>query len=220
MDMWGIFIGMVIGAYLLASIPFGLVVGRRIGGLDITKVGSGNIGAANVAREVGLAWGIVTLLADALKGFIPVAAITSLLWSSPEIQEVLKGLVGLAALLGHQFPVYNRFKGGKGVATCLGVFLAISPISCLFSGAIFLVVVAIWRYISLGSMAAALSMPGWLSIGGHSDFLIITSMAMSLLITFRHRDNIQRLIKGNERRWQIRGSHDNRSVRRPSSSSE
>jgi glycerol-3-phosphate acyltransferase PlsY len=220
MDMWSIFIGTVIGAYLLASIPFGLVVGRRIGGVDITKVGSGNIGAANVAREVGLAWGIVTLLADALKGFIPVAAVVSLLGSSPEVEGVLKGLVGLAALLGHQFPVYNRFKGGKGVATCLGVFLAISPISCVFSGTIFLIVVALWRYISLGSMAAALSMPGWLSIGGHSDFLIITSMAMSLLIVFRHRDNIQRLVKGNERRWHIRGNHDNRSMRRPNSSSE
>ena len=157
MDIWGIFIALVIGAYLLASIPFGLVVGRRVRGLDIAKVGSGNIGAANVAREVGLAWGIVTLLADTLKGFIPVAAVPYLLGASPEIGEALRGLVGLAALLGHQFPVYNRLKGGKGVATCLGVFLAISPISCLFSGAIFLIVVAMWRYISLGSMAASLS---------------------------------------------------------------
>jgi len=220
MDMWGIFIGTLIGAYLLGSIPFGLVVGRSIAGVDITAVGSSNIGAANVAREIGIAWGIVTLVADALKGFIPVAAVVSLSGTSPELEEVVQGLVGLAALLGHQFPVYNRFKGGKGVATCIGVFLAISPISCLLSGAIFLVVVAPWRYISLGSMAAALSLPGWLSIGGHSDFLIVASMGMSLLITFRHRDNIQRLFKGNERRWQIRGNHDNRSMRRPSSSSE
>jgi glycerol-3-phosphate acyltransferase PlsY len=213
MDVWGIFIGLVIGAYLLASIPFGLVVGRRVRGLDITRVGSGNIGAANVAREVGLAWGIVTLLADALKGFIPVAAVPYLLAESPEIDEAVRGLVGLAALLGHQFPVYNRLKGGKGVATCLGVFLAISPVSCLFSGAIFLIVVAMRRYVSLGSMAAALSMPGWLFIGGHSDFLIISSMAMSILIVIRHRDNIQRLVKGNERRWHIRGNHNNRSIR-------
>lgn len=220
MDVWGIFIGLVIGAYLLASIPFGLVVGRRVRGLDITKVGSGNIGAANVAREIGFEWGIVTLLADTLKGFIPVAAVPYLLGASPEIDEALRGLVGLAALLGHQFPVYNRLKGGKGVATCLGVFLAISPISCLFSGAIFLIVVAMWRYISLGSMAAALSMPGWLSVGAHPVFLIIISMAMSLLIVFRHRDNIRRLVKGNERRWHIRGNHNNRSIRRPSSSSE
>ena len=220
MDIWGIFIALVIGAYLLASIPFGLLVGRRVRGLDITKVGSGNIGAANVAREVGLAWGIVTLLADTLKGFIPVAAVPYLLGASPEIDEALRGLVGLAALLGHQFPVYNRLKGGKGVATCLGVFLAISPISCLFSGTIFLFVVALWRYISLGSMAASLSMPGWLSVGGHSEFLIITSMAMSLLIVLRHRDNIRRLAKGNERRWRIKGNHNSRSIRRSSSPSE
>jgi len=220
MEMWGIYIGTMIGAYLLGSIPFGLVLGRRIAGVDITTVGSGNIGAANVAREVGIAWGLVTLLLDALKGFIPVGAVVFFLPSSPETEEILQGLVGLAALLGHQFPVYNRFKGGKGVATCLGVFLAISPISCMFSGAIFLGVVATWRYISLGSMAAALSLPGWLSIGDHSDLLIVASIGMSLLITFRHRDNIQRLFKGNEPRWRIRANHDNRSMRRPSSSSE
>jgi glycerol-3-phosphate acyltransferase PlsY len=206
--MWGIFVALVIGAYLVALIPFGLIVGRRVRGLDITEVGSGNIGAANVAREVGLAWGIVTLLADALKGFIPVAVVPYLLGPSPEIEEALRGLVGLAAVLGHQFPVYNHCKGGKGVATCLGVFLAISPISCLYSGIIFLIAVALWRYISLGSIAAALSMPGWLSMGGHSGFLIVTSMAMCLLIVLRHKDNIRRLAKGNERRWHIRGNHN------------
>jgi len=188
--------------------------------IDITEIGSGNIGAANVAREVGLTWGIVTLLADALKGFIPVAVVPCLLGGSAELDEALRGLVGLAAILGHQLPVYNHKRGGKGVATCLGVFLAISPLSCAFSGAIFLIVVAIRRYISLGSMVAALSMPAWLSIGDHSGFLIITSMAMSLLIVLRHKDNIQRLAKGNERRWHIKENHKSRSIRRPSSPSE
>jgi len=202
--MWAIFIGLVIGGYLLGSIPFGKIVGRRVRGVDITEVGSGNIGAANVAREVGLTWGIVTLLADALKGFIPVAAVPCLLGGSAEVDEALRGLVGLAAVLGHLFPVYNHKRGGKGVATCLGVFLAISPISCAFSGAVFIIMVAIRRYVSLGSMVAALSMPAWLFIGDHSGFLIVTSMAMSLLIVLRHRDNIRRLAKGNERRWQIR----------------
>jgi len=220
MDRWSIFIALVIGAYLLGSIPFGLVVGRRARGMDITEIGSGNIGAANVAREIGLAWGIVTLLADALKGFIPVAVVPFLLGGSAELDEALRGLVGLAAVLGHQFPVYNHKRGGKGVATCLGVFLAISPLSCAFSGAIFLIVVAIRRYISLGSLVAALSMPAWLSIGGHSGFLIITSMAMSLLIVLRHKDNIRRLAKGNERRWHLKGNHKSRSIRRPNSPSE
>jgi glycerol-3-phosphate acyltransferase PlsY len=220
MDIWSIFIALLIGAYLLGSIPFGLMVGRRVRGVDITEVGSGNIGAANVAREVGLAWGVVTLLADAFKGFIPVAFVPCLFGASGEIDEALRGLVGLAALLGNQFPVYHHRKGGKGVATCLGVFLAISPVSCVFSGVLFIIVVAMRRYVSLGSMTAALSMPVWLSIGGYSNFLIITSIAMSLLIVLRHRDNIWRLAKGNERRWHIKGNHNSRSIRRSSSPSE
>jgi acyl phosphate:glycerol-3-phosphate acyltransferase len=204
MDRWGIFIALMIAAYLFGSIPFGLIVGRKVRGIDITEIGSGNIGAANVAREVGLAWGIVTLLADALKGFIPVAIVPCLFGGSAELDEALRGLVGLAAVLGHQMPAYNHKKGGKGVATCLGVFLAISPLSCAFSGTLFLIVVGTKRYISLGSMVAALSMPIWLSISDHSGFLIMSSMAMSLLIVLSHKDNIRRLVKGTERKWRIK----------------
>jgi len=218
--MWVIFIGLVIGSYLLGSIPCGLVIGRRVQGLDITKVGSGNIGAANVAREVGIAWGMVTLLADAFKGLIPVALVPCLLDGSAEITEAFMGLVGLAAVLGHQFPVFNHRKGGKGVATGLGVFLAISPASCLLSASVFLIVVVMRRHISLGSMAAALSMPAWLSVGGYSDFLIVTSIAMTLLIILRHRDNIRRLVKGDETRWHTRGNQKSRSIKRSSSPSE
>jgi len=206
MESWGLFIAFLIGAYLLASIPFGLVISQRVAKLDITKAGSGNIGAANVSREVGLKWGILTLLADALKGFIPVVISLYLLGSSTEMQEALGGSVGLVALLGHQFPIYNRFKGGKGVATCLGIFLALSPISCLFSGIAFLTLVSFFRYISLGSIVGALTMPIWLYGMGHSSLLIIVSAIISLLITIKHIGNIQRLIKGNERRWQIKKS--------------
>jgi len=202
MDMWTVFIVLLIGAYLLGSIPFGLLISQKVARLDITRAGSGNIGATNVAREVGLKWGVITLLADVLKGFIPVLLARYLLGSSIEIDEALKGMVGLSVLLGHQFPVYNRFRGGKGVATCLGVFLAISPISCLFSGVIFLILVTLLRYISLGSILGVLTMPIWLYLVGHSTFMILPSLAMSLLITFQHRENIQRLIQGNERRWQ------------------
>ena len=207
MDMWTVFIVLLIAAYLLASIPFGLLISQKVVRLDITKAGSGNIGAANVAREVGLKWGVITLLADTLKGFIPVVFAHYLLGSSTEINEALKGMVGLSALLGHQFSVYNHFRGGKGVATCLGVFLAISPISCLFSGIIFCILVSLWRYISLGSILAALTMPIWLYLMGHSAFMVLLSLIMSLLITFLHRENIQRLIQGNERRWQRKKLH-------------
>jgi glycerol-3-phosphate acyltransferase PlsY len=206
MESWSFFIALLIGAYLLASIPFGLMISKRVAKLDITKAGSGNIGAANVSREVGLTWGILTLLADALKGFIPVAISLYLLGTSTEMQEALGGSVGLAALLGNQFPIYNRFKGGKGVATSLGIFLAISPISCLFSGIAFLTLVSIFRYISLGSIVGALTMPIWLYSMGHSSLLIIVSAIISLFILVKHIGNIQRLIKGNERRWQIKKS--------------
>ena len=199
--MWTLFIVLLIAAYLLGSIPFGLLISQKMVKLDITKAGSGNIGATNVAREVGLKWGIITLLVDTLKGFIPVVFVHYFLGSSAEINEALKGMIGLAALLGHQFSVYNRFKGGKGVATCLGVFLAISPISCLFCGIIFFILVSLWRYISLGSIVASLTMPICLYFMGHSTFIIILSLIIFLLITFQHRENIQRLIQGNERRW-------------------
>ena len=202
--MWMVFIALVIGAYLLASIPFGLLISRKAARLDITRAGSGNIGATNVAREVGLKWGIITLVVDTLKGFIPVALAHSLLGCSAEILEALKGIVGLSALLGHQFSIYNRFRGGKGIATYLGVFLAISPLSCLFSGIIFLILVSLWRYISLGSLVAALTMPIWLYLLGHSTPLTVISVIISLLITLLHRENIKRLIQGNERRWQRR----------------
>ncbi len=200
--MWIVFAVLLIGAYLLGSIPFGVLISKKVARLDITKAGSGNIGATNVAREVGLKWGVITLLADVLKGFIPVVLARYLLGSSIEMNEALKGMIGLTALLGHQFPVYSHFRGGKGVATCLGVFLAISPISCLFSGVMFFILVALWRYISLGSILGALTMPIWLYLTGHSTFMILPSLVMSLLITFQHRGNIQRLIQGNERRWE------------------
>lgn len=200
--MWVLFIALLTAAYLLGSIPFGLLISQKVAKLDITKAGSGNIGAANVAREVGLKWGIVTLLADTLKGFIPVICASYLLGSSGEINEALKGMIGLAALLGHQFSIYNRFKGGKGVATYLGVFLAISPISCLLCGMIFFIFVWVWRYISLGSIVASLTMPLCLYFMGHPNVIIIFSLILSFLVTFKHRENIRRLVRGNEKRWQ------------------
>jgi glycerol-3-phosphate acyltransferase PlsY len=217
--MWTGITIFLIGAYLLASIPFGVIISRAVIRLDITKAGSGNIGATNVAREVGLKWGVITLLADALKGFIPVALARYVFVSSTQTGEALAGIVGIVALLGHQFPIYNRFKGGKGIATGLGIFLALSPLSCLFSGIIFVVVVILWGYVSLGSILAALTVPLWLYITGYSNFLIVFSFIMSLLITFRHRENIQRLLRGDEGKWH-KGGYLNRSTKRPRSSSE
>jgi glycerol-3-phosphate acyltransferase PlsY len=217
--MWTVIIIFLIGAYLLGSIPFGVIISRAVIRLDITKAGSGNIGATNVAREVGLKWGVITLVADALKGFIPVALARYVFATSTEPDEGLAGIVGIVALLGHQFPIYNRFKGGKGIATGLGIFLALSPISCLFSGIVFVVVIILCGYVSLGSILAALTVPLWLFIAGHSTVLILLSLIVSLLITLCHRGNIQRLLRGEERKWHKAG-YLNRSTKRPRSSSE
>jgi glycerol-3-phosphate acyltransferase PlsY len=217
--MWTVIIILLIGAYLLGSIPFGVIISRAVIRLDITKAGSGNIGATNVAREVGFKWGGITLLGDALKGFIPVGLTWYMFGSSTETGEALVGTVGIVALLGHQFPIFNRFKGGKGIATGLGIFLAFSAISCLFSGIIFVVAVILWGYVSLGSILAALTVPLWLYVAGHSTVLILLSVIMSLLITVRHTENIQRLLRGDERRWH-KGGYLNRSSKRPRSSSE
>jgi len=198
--MWVLFFALLTAAYLLGSISFGLLISRKVRKIDITKEGSGNIGAANVAREVGLKWGIVTLLADTLKGFIPVICAYYLLKTSTEINEALMGMIGLAALLGHQFSMYHRFKGGKGVATYLGVFLAISPISCLLCGMIFVIFVWVWRYISLGSIVGSLAMPLCLYFLHHSNAIIILSLIISFLVVFKHGGNIRRLVQGNERR--------------------
>ncbi len=217
--MWTAFIGFLIAAYVLGSIPFGLMIGRSFGHVDVSKAGSGNIGATNVAREAGVTWGLVTLVVDALKGFMPVAFASHSMGPTADTTEGLIGIVGMAALLGHQFPVFNRFKGGKGIATGLGVFLALSPMACLFSGTVFIVMVILWGYISLGSLLAAFGLPIWLLVLGHSKQLVLLSTVIALLIAFLHRGNIQRLLEGNERRWRNMG-YLKRSTSRPNSSSE
>jgi len=199
--MWILFLVLLLAAYLLGSIPFGVMISQKAVNIDITKAGSGNLGAANVAREVGLKWGIVTLLADTSKGFIPVICSHYLLGSSSEMHEVLKGMIALAALLGHQFSIYNHFKGGKGVATYLGIFLAISPVSCLLCGIVFFIFVWLWRYISLGSIVASLAMPLCLYFIGYPTIIILLSLILSFLVIYKHRENIRRLIQGNERKW-------------------
>jgi len=144
-------LGLVALAYLLGSIPFGLVLTKIFGGADIRKSGSGNIGATNVARVVGPAAGILTLLLDAAKG----AAAVWLAGHFAEHRAAPMMLAGVAALVGHCFPVWLKFKGGKGVATALGVFAMLAPLAVLAAAVFFFVVVLLWRYVSLGSVSAA-----------------------------------------------------------------
>jgi glycerol-3-phosphate acyltransferase PlsY len=187
-------------AYLLGSIPFGKWIARRVARIDISKRGSGNIGATNVAREVGLRWGLLTLALDALKGALPVALLLLAPLPGPDPSGPgAPSLVGLSALLGHQFSLFEGFRGGKGVATGLGVYLVLAPFSCGIALALFVLVVYRWKYVSLGSLAAASSLP-ILLLGKPSPVAALAAVAAGLIF-LKHRENLRRLLRGDEPKW-------------------
>lgn len=181
-------------AYLIGSIPVGVLL-SRLKGVDPRKTGSGNIGATNVIRAAGKALGILTLLGDIGKGFFP--TLFTIYYNEPHLLVVS---TGLATFLGHLFPVYLKFKGGKGVATALGVYLAISPLAIIINALIFILVLLKWRYVSVGSLVAAGCMPLTLYLLNIPHPYIYLSFIISGLIYIRHGDNIKRLIKGTERK--------------------
>lgn len=180
-------------AYIFGSIPTGVILSRYWAKIDIAKEGSGNIGATNVYRILGKRFGVLTLLGDVLKGLIPVA-IAIWLFNS----QVWIGLTALSAFIGHLYPIFLKFKGGKGVATALGVFVIIVPWAILLTFLIFAGTVYRWRYVSLGSMVAAGSLPIWIALLPYSKIYIITSVIVASLIIYKHHENLQRLIKGEE----------------------
>lgn len=184
----------IIGAYLLGSIAFGIVVSKLFGLPDPRTVGSGNPGATNVLRSGKKIAAILTLLGDALKGFIPVYLALQcdmLMW--------VVASVGIAVFLGHLYPIFYKFKGGKGVATALGVMLALSPLLGLAALVTWIVVFAISRYSSLGAIVAAGLSPlyAWLLLMPYKDY-VTTVIVMSLLLIWRHKTNIQKLLNGTE----------------------
>jgi acyl phosphate:glycerol-3-phosphate acyltransferase len=192
-------IAIPIVAYLLGSIPFGLLFTKLFGGGDVRKAGSGNIGATNVARVAGPLPGILTLLFDAAKG----AAAVWLAARFSNESATWMVIAALAALIGHCFPAWLKFRGGKGVATAAGTFLMLSPLALLGSVILFLVVVVFWRYVSLGSISAAASMPlliYFLWAPHHAPPLAVTfgALAAAALIIYKHDANIQRLLQGEE----------------------
>jgi acyl phosphate:glycerol-3-phosphate acyltransferase len=192
-------IAISIAAYLLGSIPFGLLFTKLFGGGDVRKSGSGNIGATNVARVVGPLPGILTLLFDAAKG----AAAVRLAARFSNESAMWMVIAALAALLGHCFPAWLKFRGGKGVATAAGTFLMLSPLALLGSVILFILVVAFWRYVSLGSISAAASMPlliYFLWAPHHAPPLAVTfgALAAAALIIYKHDANIRRLLQGEE----------------------
>jgi glycerol-3-phosphate acyltransferase PlsY len=191
-----------IAAYLLGSIPFGLLLAKLFGGGDVRKAGSGNIGATNVARVVGPLAGILTLVFDTAKGMAAV-------WLADRVSGESAMWMVIAAftvLLGHCYPVWLKFKGGKGVATALGVFLALCPLAAVSALLLFILCVAYWRYVSLGSVVAAAAMPllvYFLWAPRHAPPLIIDlgTLAIALLVIYKHSGNLQRLRDGAEPRF-------------------
>lgn len=198
-----------IAAYLLGSIPFGLLLTRAFGRGDVRKVGSGNIGATNVARAAGLLAGVFTLMLDVAKGAGAVLLAERLSNDSASWMTVS----AFAALLGHCFPIWLKFRGGKGVATATGIFLVLSPLACLAAVILFVLVVAFWRYVSLGSVSAAAAMPlliYFLWAPRHAPPLTVTvgALAAALLIIYKHRGNLQRLLEGVEPKFSFSKNKD------------
>jgi len=195
-------------AYLVGAVPFGFLIARLFKGVDVREHGSGNIGATNVGRVIGRPWGVLALICDILKGFLPVflAAwyMDGLDWGGacPSTPVVL---CGAAAICGHVWPVYLRLKGGKGVATSCGVLLYLEPLGTAIAVAVWIAAVAIWRYVSLGSILAALTLVGYVLVmaprrGGGCTALIVFGIAMASVVIVRHRSNIKLLLEGTENR--------------------
>jgi glycerol-3-phosphate acyltransferase PlsY len=204
------FVILIVGAYLLGSIPFGLIIAAAHG-RDLRSIGSGNIGATNLSRALGRKWAYFCFALDVTKGLVPMLAAAGFIDSAPTVTELFLWLaVGSAAISGHIFPVYIRFKGGKGVATSFGVALGLWPYYTICAAAAFLiwvVVVLLWRYISLASIAASVTFPVTLILAimlipaWHFASLwpiLIAAIAIPLMVIVRHRENIKRLIAGTE----------------------
>jgi glycerol-3-phosphate acyltransferase PlsY len=210
--MFGISITLLsipVAAYLLGSIPFGLLLARLLGGLDVRNAGSGNIGATNVARAAGPFAGILTLLLDAAKGAFAVLLAARLSGDSSTWMMI----AAIASLIGHCYPIWLNFHGGKGVATAAGFFLVLSPIAFGIAITIFIVVAVFTRFVSLGSISAAAAMPLliyllWAPRHAPPPTVTFGALAVSLLILYKHDANIQRLVNGEEPKFSFSKKKD------------
>ncbi len=216
--MYTVFAVAIVAAYLLGSVPFAFLIARAHG-KDLRTIGSGNIGATNLARAVGRRWGYFCFTLDVLKGLAPVAAVGAMGGASDNpLFLSLWLLVGIAAILGHVFPVYLRFKGGKGVATSFGVALGLWPyftLCALVALAVWVAVLLTWHYVSLASISAAVAFPIALALGiltvpdWHSANLwplVVAALVIPILVIVRHRENIRRLAAGTESKVRSRTS--------------
>ena len=185
----------LLAAYLIGAIPVGFLVARAAGGTDIRRTGSGNIGATNVLRTLGTGPALLTLVGDIVKGYLAVRAAGSI---GSEAWAAAGGAV--AAIAGNCWPVFLAFRGGKGVATGLGAFLALIPWAVAPAAVLWLAVTAISRYVSLASMLACLSLPAGALLLGYPRAAVVAAAVAALIIVWRHRENIARLVSGTERR--------------------
>jgi acyl phosphate:glycerol-3-phosphate acyltransferase len=186
-------------AYLLGSIPFALILARRWSAVDLRQIGSGNVGAANVLRTSGVAAGVLVAILDMAKGVAGVV-VAATLTNNPAVLAA----AGLAAIVGHVYPVWLRFRGGKGVATACGVFSILTPVAVPPAFTIFLVTVWLTKYISLASLLATMALPPIAYAAGSSPAAVRAAFAAAIIIVFRHRSNLSRLRTGTERRLAVR----------------
>jgi glycerol-3-phosphate acyltransferase PlsY len=191
----GIFIALF--GYLFGSIPTGVLLTKFFSKVDPRKVGSRNIGATNIFRTAGKTLGILTLVGDILKGMIPIVIAIYF-----NVSDLWIAVVGLSSFLGHIFPIFLGFRGGKGVATALGVYVVISPIAVLIEFLVFAGIVWRWRYVSLGSISCATTIPILIAFfRSDSQAYFILSVIIAALILYRHQSNISRLLQGTENKW-------------------
>jgi glycerol-3-phosphate acyltransferase PlsY len=197
--------GLLLFAYLLGSVPWGLILSRIFARDDIRLKGSGNIGATNVTRQIGVIPGLLTLAGDILKGAVPVYLACVAFGPVGGAGDVYLAAVALAAFLGHLFPVYLKFRdGGKGVATAAGCFAVVSPAAVLVAVAVFIAMLSVARRVSVGSLSAAAVLPLAVWIADDSAIMTATAAIVALLIFIRHRDNLKRLLAGEEPEFRLK----------------
>jgi glycerol-3-phosphate acyltransferase PlsY len=198
-----IYLATALCAYLLGSIPFGFLVAKAKG-IDIRSVGSGNIGATNAMRVLGKPAGIFVLLMDALKGYAAVWLCLQILLhqgANASVLQIDPIIAGIGAVLGHNYTCWLKFKGGKGIATTAGVYLALAPWALLIAFVVFILAVAVTRYVSVGSIAGAVALPTTVWIMSPSNlFLCIVTTLLGILAIYKHKGNLQRLAAGTENR--------------------
>jgi glycerol-3-phosphate acyltransferase PlsY len=197
----GIFIALF--GYLLGSVPTGIVLTRLFSRVDPRRAGSQNIGATNIYRTAGKTLGVLTLVGDMVKGAIPVWM--AIMWSQHDlwgIHEFWIGIVAFSPIVGHIFPIFLGFKGGKGVATAVGIYLVVSPIAVLIEFFLFAFIVWRWRIIALGSIVCATTIPILIAyFRSDSQVYFVLSVVVAALILYRHQSNIARLLQGTENKW-------------------